>query len=179
VRGLEDLDRADQIVILRRTFADVGGAAPRILSELDDAPLYFDAIGQVRAAHWSQGRIALLGDAAFCASPVGGGSASLALIGAYVLAGELSRTDDHRSAFARYEEFMRPHVDNAQKVSPRILRGANPRTAAGIRALHASARLIASRAGRAATGLTGSLMTLAVDEVTLPDYGHTPSPADW
>jgi 2-polyprenyl-6-methoxyphenol hydroxylase-like FAD-dependent oxidoreductase len=177
VRGLEDLDRADQIAILRRTFADVRGAAPRVLTELDDAPLYFDAIGQVRAAHWSRGRIALLGDAAFCASPVGGGSASLALIGAYVLAGELSRTDDHRSALARYERFMRPHVDSAQDVSPRVLRGANPRTAAGIRTLHATARLAASRAGRAATDLVGRrLVTLAVDDVTLPDYPRTPSP---
>jgi 2-polyprenyl-6-methoxyphenol hydroxylase-like FAD-dependent oxidoreductase len=40
------------------------------------------------------GRVALLGDAAFCPSPVGGGGISLALIGAYVLAEELSRTDD-------------------------------------------------------------------------------------
>jgi len=49
VRGLEDLRRADQITILRRTFADVAGAAPRILGELDQAPFYFDAIGQVRS----------------------------------------------------------------------------------------------------------------------------------
>ena len=56
VRGLEDLDPADQIAILRRTFADVGGAAPRILAELDDgAPLYFSAVGQVQRAHVEQG----------------------------------------------------------------------------------------------------------------------------
>ena len=177
VRGLEDLDRHDQIAILRRTFADVRGAAPRILTELDDAPLYFDAIGQVRAAHWSRGRIALLGDAAFCASPVGGGSASLALIGAYVLAGELSRTDDHRSALARYEEFMRPHVDSAQDVSPRVLRGANPRTASGIRTLHATARLDrkprrsgGNRFGRQTSGDPGG------GRRHLPGYPRTPSP---
>jgi 2-polyprenyl-6-methoxyphenol hydroxylase-like FAD-dependent oxidoreductase len=174
VRGLEDLDRADQVAILRRTFADVGGAAPRILAELDDAPLYFEAVGQVRSPRWSRGRIALLGDAAFCASPVGGGSASLALIGAYILAGELSRTDDYRAALARYEEFMRPHVDNAQDVSPRVLRRANPRTAAGIRTLHAGARVVASRAGRAATDLIGRrLVTVAADDVALPDYRRT------
>ena len=45
VRGLEDLERADQIAILRRTFADVGDVATRILAELDDAPMYFDAAG--------------------------------------------------------------------------------------------------------------------------------------
>ena len=176
VRGLDDLGRAAQITILRRTFADVGGAAPRILAELDEAPLYFEAVGQVRSPRWSRGRIALLGDAAFCASPVGGGSASLALIGAYVLAGELSRTEDHRAALARYEEFMRPHVDNAQDVSPRVLRGANPRTAAGVRTLHAGARLLASRAGRAATAVIGRrLVTVAADDVVLPDYPRTPT----
>jgi 2-polyprenyl-6-methoxyphenol hydroxylase-like FAD-dependent oxidoreductase len=174
VRGLEELDRADQLTILRRTFADVGGAAPRVLAEFDGAPLYFDAVGQVRAPRWSRGRIALLGDAAFCPSPVGGGGSSLALIGAYVLAGELSRTDDPCAALARYEEFMRPHVDSAQDVSPRVLRRSNPRTTAGIRALHAGARLLASRAGRAATDLVGRrLVTVAADDVALPDYPHT------
>ena len=67
------------------------GPLRAILAQLDDAPMYFDAIGQVRAPRWSKGRVALLGDAAFCPSPVGGGGSSLALIGAYVLAGELSR----------------------------------------------------------------------------------------
>ncbi|MGA8328275.1 MAG: FAD-dependent monooxygenase, partial [Mycobacterium sp.] len=107
VRGLEDLGRDDQIAILRKTFADAGGPAARILARLDNAPMYFDAIGQVRAPRWSTGRVALLGDAAFCPSPVGGGGSSLALIGAYVLAGELSRTDDLRAALVRYEQFMR------------------------------------------------------------------------
>src|ERR1700733_7757107 len=138
VRGLEDLGRDDQIAILRRTFADAGSAAERILPQLDDAPMYFDAIGQVRAPRWSKGRVALLGDGAFCPSPVGGGGSSLALIGAYVLAGELSRTDDLDDALARYEQFMRPHVSAAQRVQPAVLRAANPYTGVGIRTLHAA-----------------------------------------
>lgn len=44
VRGLADLDRGDQITILRRTFADVGGAAPRILAELDGASMYVEEV---------------------------------------------------------------------------------------------------------------------------------------
>jgi len=112
VRGLEDLDPADQIAILKRTFADVGGAAPRILAQLDaGAPLYFSAVGQVSTPAWSKGRIALLGDAAFCNATFGGGGTSLALIGAYVLAAELGRTDDHRAALTGYEASMRPFVD--------------------------------------------------------------------
>jgi 2-polyprenyl-6-methoxyphenol hydroxylase-like FAD-dependent oxidoreductase len=171
VRGLEDLGRDDQIAILRKTFADAGGAAPRILARLDDAPMYFDAIGQVRAPRWSKGRVVLLGDAAFCPSPVGGGGSSLALIGAYVLAGELSRTDDVPTALGLYEQFMRPHVADAQDVRPAVLRRANPRTRAGIRVLHTGARAVASPPVRAGMSLIGRRFgRSAAEDVTLPDY---------
>jgi 2-polyprenyl-6-methoxyphenol hydroxylase-like FAD-dependent oxidoreductase len=175
VRGLEDLGRDDQIAILRRTFADAGSAAERILAQLDDAPMYFDAIGQVRAPRWSEGRVALLGDAAFCPSPVGGGGSSLALIGAYVLAGELSRTDDPRSALTRYEQFMRPHVSSAQQVRPVVLRRASPQTRTGIRALHAGARVIASPAVRKGLSVFGSRFgRSAAEDITLPDFPLSP-----
>jgi 2-polyprenyl-6-methoxyphenol hydroxylase-like FAD-dependent oxidoreductase len=175
VRGLEDLGRDDQIAILRRTFAGAGGAAERILAQLDHAPMYFDAIGQVRAPRWSKGRVALLGDAAFCPSPVGGGGSSLALIGAYVLAGELSRTDDPRSALTRYEHFMRPHVSSAQQVRPVALRRASPQTRAGIRALHAGARVIASPAVRKGLSVLGSRFGRSpAEDVTLPDFPLRP-----
>ena len=109
VRGLEDLDQADQIAILRSTFADVGGAAPRILAELSEgAPMYFSAVGQLRNDSWSKGRIALLGDAAFCNATFGGAGTSLALIGAYILAGELAGANDIGSALAKYQVLMRP-----------------------------------------------------------------------
>jgi len=175
VRGLEDLGRDDQIAILRKTFADAGGTASRIVAQLDDAPMYFDAIGQVRAPRWSKGRVALLGDAAFCPSPVGGGGSSLALIGAYVLAGELSRTEDLHAALARYEQFMRPHVRAAQDVRPAMLRRANPRTRAGIRVLHTGGRAFASPPVRAGMSLVGRRFgRSAAEDVTLPDYPPSP-----
>lgn len=71
---------------------------------------------------------------------------SLALTGAYLLAGELSRTDDHRAAFAGYERVMRPHVDRAQQLPPEAPR--LPRTERGIRALHAGVRLMTTPPGR-------------------------------
>jgi 2-keto-3-deoxy-L-rhamnonate aldolase RhmA len=61
----------------------------------------------------------------------------------------LSSTDDLHTALARYEQFMRPHLAAAQHVRPAVLRRANPRTPAGIRALHTGARAIASPAVRA------------------------------
>ncbi|MDT8912791.1 FAD-dependent monooxygenase [Amycolatopsis sp. PS_44_ISF1] len=118
VRGLDRLDRAALVTVLRATFADVGWETPRILDALDDAPLYFEALGQARFPRWSQGRIALLGDAAYCASPISGLGTTLALTGAYVLAGELLGHADPRAGFTRYEELMRPFVEQAQQLAP-------------------------------------------------------------
>ncbi|BBY31599.1 FAD-dependent monooxygenase [Mycolicibacterium sediminis] len=173
VRGLETLDVADQITIVKRTFADVGGAAPRILDALDNgAPLYFSAVGQVNSPAWSKGRIALIGDAAFCNATFGGVGTSMALIGAYVLAGELAATDDVLAALASYERFMREqHVDKTAPVKMSMLRRMNPRTRAGIRAVHTGARLVTSPAGKAITKLVGKrLVRVSADDLVLPDY---------
>jgi len=181
VRGFEDLDRAGQITILRSTFADVGGAAPRILAAIEGgSPMYFSAVGQVRAPSWSNGRIALLGDAAFCNATFGGAGTSLALIGAYILAGELAQGGDHLSAFSRYQQLMRPYVEAAPVIRPGVLRLANPSSPAGIRALHAGARLAAGPVGRAVAAVTRKgLVNIGADDVPLPTYrtGSTTRPA--
>ena len=70
--------------MLRSTFADVGGAAPRILAELDEAPMYFDGLGQVPRAVLEQGPRRATGRRGVLRVPVGGGGSSLALIGAYI-----------------------------------------------------------------------------------------------
>ncbi len=77
--------------------------------------LYFDSISRVDVPTWSTGRIALLGDAAHGAT-VGGMGTGSALVGAYVLAGELAlATGDHHQAFARYEQRLRPYVTRCQE----------------------------------------------------------------
>lgn len=173
VRGLDTLRSADQIAILRRTFAGVGGAAPRILDQLDEgAPLYFSSVGQVSTPVWSKGRVALIGDAAFCNATFGGVGTSLALIGAYVLAGELASSDDQRAALVRYERWMRSNViDATPPVKMSTLRRANPRTPAGIRGLQTIARIAAGPIGQTAMKLFGNRMArVAVDGLQLPDY---------
>ncbi|MEV0844319.1 FAD-dependent monooxygenase [Streptomyces sp. NPDC049954] len=77
-----------------------------------DAPdFYCDAMAQIRMDHWSRGRVALLGDAGYCPSPLSGQGTSLALVGAHVLADCLARTHgDHRAAYSRYEQRLRPFV---------------------------------------------------------------------
>lgn len=169
VRGLDELDHDGIVTILRRTFADVGWAAPRVLGALDDAPLYFDAVGQARMPTWTSGRVALLGDAAYCSSPLSGMSTSLALTGAYVLAGELA-TRPHREAFARYEAVMRPYVDQAQKLPPGTPRIANPRSRAGLATMNTVLKIAGSPAAARLGGLVSGWFTPPADAIDLPTY---------
>lgn len=171
VRGIEDLDPGDQIAILRKTFADVGGAAPRILREIEaGAPMYFSVAGQIRVPSWSKGRIGLLGDCAFCNATFGGAGTSLALIGAYILAGELAATSDHAAALGRYQHRMQPFADSAPVVRPGVLRIANPRSRIGIATLRGVARAAASPAAKAATALLSRASAGVGQRVALPDY---------
>ncbi|MEU6480371.1 FAD-dependent monooxygenase [Streptomyces sp. NPDC047017] len=79
---------------------------------------YCDAMAQIRMDHWSRGRVALLGDAGYCPSPLSGQGTSLALAGAYVLADCLAGAqDDHRAAFTRYERRMRDFVNLNQALA--------------------------------------------------------------
>ncbi|KOV85224.1 FAD-dependent monooxygenase [Nocardia sp. NRRL S-836] len=171
VRGLEELPAAEVTALLRRKFADAGWMAPRVLDALD-APYYFDAIGQVRLPRWSMGRIGLLGDAAYCASPLSGMSTSLALVGAYVLAGELATTGDPTAAFARFERTLRPYVARAQKLPPGVPRLAHPRTRAGVGALRTVVRALGSRPVQR-LGVFDRLSQTSADSFTLPDLTLT------
>ncbi len=173
-RGLDHLERAGQVSVLRSVFAGVGWEAPRVLAALDDAPFYFEDVVQVRQPAWSRGRIALAGDAAHCASPVSGMGTTLGLVGAYVLAGELATAwaagGDHRAAFAAYEARMRPYVAAAQKLPPGTPGVANPRSRAGRTALWTALRVAASPVARRLGGLGSGLFTPPADAFELPRY---------
>jgi 2-polyprenyl-6-methoxyphenol hydroxylase-like FAD-dependent oxidoreductase len=122
-------DVAQQRDIVARRFAGVGWEAARLVADMREAADFsFDSIGQVHLDRWSAGRVALLGDAGYSPSPLTGLGTSLALVGAYVLAGELAAADgDHRVAFARYEQVMRPYVTEGQKLPPGGVSGYAPK----------------------------------------------------
>jgi 2-polyprenyl-6-methoxyphenol hydroxylase-like FAD-dependent oxidoreductase len=105
-------DRAQQQRVLADVYQGIGWEVPRLLEMMPSATdYYFDAAAQIDMAHWTQGRVALVGDAGYCASPMSGQGTSLALIGAYVLAGELAAASGARqTAFDQYEKEMRPFV---------------------------------------------------------------------
>ncbi|MFI9842306.1 FAD-dependent monooxygenase [Nonomuraea sp. NPDC051941] len=106
-------DVAAQQRLVAETFAGAGWESATLLAAMPHSPdFYFDSASQVRLDRWSAGRIALVGDAAHSPSPLSGQGTSLALVGAYVLAGELKAAGgDHRVAFARYQEEMSGYVD--------------------------------------------------------------------
>ncbi|WP_028934121.1 FAD-dependent oxidoreductase [Pseudonocardia spinosispora] len=113
-------DTQRQKEFLAEHFAEVGWELPRLLDAMWRAPdFYFDQMCQIKLTSWSAGRIVLAGDAAHCASPMSGQGTSLALVGGYVLAGELSTADDHRAGFDGYRRAMAGYVAANQALATR------------------------------------------------------------
>ncbi|MEU9126394.1 FAD-dependent monooxygenase [Streptomyces sp. NPDC048506] len=108
---------------LRRLVADklasLRWEGARLAKAARDAPdFYCDAMAQIRMDRWSRGRVALLGDAGYCPSPLSGQGTSLALAGSYLLADCLAQANgDHHAAFAHYEQRMRPFVSLNQALA--------------------------------------------------------------
>ncbi|NUS62376.1 MAG: hypothetical protein HOQ46_01865 [Saccharothrix sp.] len=163
-------DTAWQRDLVAGAFADDGWEVPRLLGDLRQAPdFYFDRLCQIRMDRWSDGRVALLGDAAFCASPMAGNGTSMALVGAYVLAGELATAPDLATALRRYEEEMREYVARCQKFALGGVSSLMPKSRAFIRMRDFSLRVVPHIPGGAK--LFGDLQKLA-NTVSLKDYRH-------
>ncbi|MCX5008944.1 FAD-dependent monooxygenase [Streptomyces sp. NBC_00638] len=120
-------------------FRDAGWQTERFLKgmEMTDS-FYSQEVVQVRTDTWSKGRMALVGDAAHCASPYSGMGISGGLVGAYVLAGEINlNADDLPTALAKYDTTLRPFVDEIQaEVKPHLLRLGMPMNKLAIDAFH-------------------------------------------
>ncbi len=106
-----DLEQQKRLV--DEHLAGMGWEIPRLLRAMRQAPdFYFDAMAQVRMPGWSKGRVTLVGDAGYCASPLSGQGTSLALVGAYVLADALAKSGwDVSAALAGYERRLRGFVE--------------------------------------------------------------------
>jgi 2-polyprenyl-6-methoxyphenol hydroxylase-like FAD-dependent oxidoreductase len=130
-------DAEKQRALLATYFAGAGWQCDALLSAAQTADdFYFDAFAQVHMPTISQGRVTLAGDAGYCASPLSGMGTSLALVGAYVLAGELGSAeplDSQRieAALQRYEAVMRPYIDRCQEL-PNGIDGYLPKSASDI-----------------------------------------------
>lgn len=156
----------------RRTvdiFRDGGWKVPRLVAAMQRADdLFFDTVSQIHMPRWSSGRVALVGDAAHAASFLSGQGSSLALVGAYVLAGELAAHAEPVDAFASYERITRPFMEANQALASR--KGGNllmPRTQEELDARNATLATI-QRSGAASSPSEHS--SQVYNSLRLPDY---------
>ena len=103
--------------------------APTLEETLRAEVFYFDAITQLQMDTWSRGRVTLVGDAGYCPGPAVGGSTSLAVVGAFTLAGELAVAGgDHTVAFPAYERAMADYVQRSRAFAVSVAGRLIPRT---------------------------------------------------
>jgi 2-polyprenyl-6-methoxyphenol hydroxylase-like FAD-dependent oxidoreductase len=160
---------------LADAFTGMAAEVDRWIAELDRTPtFYFDAITQLEMTSWSRGRVTLVGDAGYCPGPAVGGSTSLAVYGAYVLATELTRAGgDHVEAFAAYERAIAEPVQYSRKLARAAAKTVVPGSRFGVHALTGVARLISALP----LGLTQSVVRLNSRGIRLYDTMPVPEMA--
>ncbi|ASO20810.1 2-polyprenyl-6-methoxyphenol hydroxylase-like FAD-dependent oxidoreductase [Actinoalloteichus hoggarensis] len=130
VAAVDLRDRRQRLNLVHDAFGDIEHLLPFAIDAAEESDdFYFDTISQLRMETWSHGRITLVGDAAYSPGPAVGGGTALAVLGAYVLADELTGAGgDHRAAYERTETVMRQPVAQSRKVGPSALARLVPRS---------------------------------------------------
>jgi 2-polyprenyl-6-methoxyphenol hydroxylase-like FAD-dependent oxidoreductase len=165
-----DIDQQRQLLVDR--FAGAGWQCDALLTAAQEADdFYFDSFLQVRMPEFTSGRVALVGDAGYCASPLSGMGTSLALVGTYLLAGELGPADSFdaqhiQDALQRYQTKMRPYVDKCQDIPNRVDRFA-PNSASDIAASIAVMKWMQRWPFRP---IAAKLWFTVADSIELPNY---------
>lgn len=173
-------DREARLALLDEVFADVGWRTPELLAAARDAgDLALDTYDQIVMDDWHHGRVVLLGDSAWCASPLSGLGTALALRGAAVLAGELGDAlpGDPDRALSSYAAAMRPRARAAQRMYPGRVRTFAPRTRLGIRSMYAVMRMLQRRPLSDVLGRLASGYGSAERASSSASAGRDPAPA--
>lgn len=154
--------------LIRRMLADAGWITPHILESMSDAPdFYFDELARIDMPSLSAGRVTLLGDAGYCGSPMTGMGTAMAIVGAYLLAGELAADpSDPVAALARYEAASTPFLDKAKELPGGGISMMLPTTRIGSMLTRAMTRLMVSRPLRPVM----IKMMSGTDDYDLPSY---------
>lgn len=164
-------DAEQQKKLVADAYTGVGWEVPELLSGIWDAPdFFFDPVRQIKMDRHFTGRVALVGDAGYCASPLSGMGTSLALVGAYVLAGELAAADgDHTTAFARYDEELRPYIAACHKQGTDGRTWFVPKSPAWLRFRNLNLKLMSLVPG---DGIAAKLALKAANAIKLRDYAR-------
>lgn len=168
----EEATTEQQKAAVRRAFGGMGWEVPEILDRMDGIDeLYFDRASQIHLPCWSSDRVALIGDAAACPSLLAGEGTGLAMIEAYVLAGELRQANgDYKRAFGAYESRLRQFVIAKQRAASRLRSFFAPRTAVSLWVRNVAAR--AMSVPFLAKRLAGRALR---DDLELPQYELSPT----
>jgi 2-polyprenyl-6-methoxyphenol hydroxylase-like FAD-dependent oxidoreductase len=158
--------RSEQKRCIVDAISNMGWEVDDIISALECCDdLYFDSVCQIRMPAWSRGRVVLLGDAAHCPSLLAGEAASLAMAGAYILAGELALSGgETRTAFWQYEQRLKPILEREQRAARRLGGWFIPRMRFGLMVHNELTRLAATSA------LSNLVVRPTSDDLHLPDY---------
>jgi 2-polyprenyl-6-methoxyphenol hydroxylase-like FAD-dependent oxidoreductase len=167
-KSLTDEDKRD---LTARMFEGVDGwIVPQMVEAMRKAEdLFFDSVSQIYMPVWSRGRVVLAGDAAHATSFMSGQGSSMALVGAYVLAGEIATKADYNSAFEAYEKLVRPFVEVNQALVEEGKRIMIPDTQEEIDARNEMFRKMAAEASGKVLQKDSSRQIHSA--LTLPDYG--------
>ena len=138
----QDVEAQKQI--LRNEFEGVGWRCPDLLEKINTTPdFYFDVVSQIQMSHWSKNRVTLVGDACDCPSLLSGQGSTLAMVGAYILAGELKEANgNYKTAFERYENIFKPFMESKQKIAQSFAKSFVPKSRLGIWILNIGIKLM-------------------------------------
>lgn len=127
-------DTARQKEILRNEFEQAGWKCKDLLAKMNEtSDFYFDVVSQIQMKHWSKDRVTLVGDACDCPSLLSGQGSTLAMVGAYILAGELKEANgNYKTAYQQYEQIFKPFIDNKQKIAQNFAKSLVPKSNFGI-----------------------------------------------
>lgn len=141
----QDLSEEEKKKVLIERINGTGWESKRLARAISDSQdFYMERLSQVKLPLWSQGRCCLVGDAAYCVTPIGGGGTDLAITGAYILAGELHRAGSYTDAFRSYEKKLHPLVREIQRIPPGVPGLIYPTTKAGVGILNIAYRVAGS-----------------------------------
>jgi 2-polyprenyl-6-methoxyphenol hydroxylase-like FAD-dependent oxidoreductase len=167
----KDLPEDRQRKVLMSHLNGTGWESERLINEIEDSKdFYFERVSQVKAEQWSNGRVVITGDAAWCATPIAGKGTDLAMAGAYVLAGELSKAEDYQEAFKNYEKIMRPYVDKCQKLPPGIPGIVYPESKWGVTLLNKVIKIAGSKPVKSVINLFSGTKKEDENDFILPNY---------
>lgn len=172
-------DKDDQKALLVKEFRDYGWKVPQLLEHLMPAEdFYFDSIAQITLDTWHRGRIGLVGDAGYCPGPAVGGGTSLAVMAAYILAGELAAArSDLPSGLRNYERTIRPVVEQSRRFAPKVMRTIIPASPLALRLMPTAAATLAKLPTSVQRFIwSQNSVGKALSSVPMPDYSDLVQP---